>query len=422
MSRFPRRKLLLSAGASLIAAPFLNVLNRPAYADAGKAAKRLVVFFTPNGTNHEKWRPSGSGSDFSFPSGSILEPLEAHKSKLVICDGIDFKGVDNHEPGFAAMLTGGGANTSTDGMSVDQYIASKMGTKSRFESLQFGVQSVTAWGVSIQTCMTYGKGGTFVEPDDNPWSAFTRMFGDPDASDGEKAELLWRRNSAIDAVKGDLDELAARLGTTERRKLEQHLDSLRKVETSLKGGGNCTAPEDILVKGFADNENFSTVGANQMELLVLALQCGMTNVASLQWSHTVGPVVLPGLKDGHHSLSHESPGGPKFGDYLTAERWFSSQFANFLTMLDEAPDPEGGTLLDSTLVVWCKELGDGPNHECTDVPFILAGGGYFPLGRYIDFEGAPHQKLLVSICQAMGLDNETYGDDTKGKGALDGLV
>jgi hypothetical protein len=422
MKPISRRRLLLGAGATAITAPFLNFLNGTARAE-GTAAKRLIVFFSPNGTNHERWRPTGSGSSFDFAPNSILEPLKDQKDKLIVCSGIDFKGVANHEAGFAAMLTGGGASTSTQGMSVDQYIASKIGTESRFESLQFGVQSVSAWGVSIQTCMTYGKGGVFIEPDDNPASAFTRMFGDPNASDSEKAKLLVRRQSVLDTVKHDIDALAKRLGKIERDKLQQHLDSIRKVESSLQGSDSCIAP-DAPSGDFKSNDAFAAVGAAQLDLMVLALACDMTRVASLQWSHTVGPPVFSwlGLQDGHHSLSHESTGGPKFEDFVKAERWYAERFGELLSKLEATPDPEGGTLLDSTLVVWCKELGDGPSHSCIDVPFVLAGGGYFPLGRHMEFKGAAHQKLLTSICQAMGLNNQSYGDISKGEGPLDGLV
>ena len=73
-----------------------------ANADGSQTAKRLVVVFSPNGTIHSHWRPQGSGASFTFPAGSILEPLQKHKSKLLICDGIDYKSVENHESGMAA--------------------------------------------------------------------------------------------------------------------------------------------------------------------------------------------------------------------------------------------------------------------------------------------------------------------------------
>ncbi|MCS6901940.1 MAG: DUF1552 domain-containing protein [Myxococcales bacterium] len=141
-------------------------------------ARRLVIFFTPNGTVPKRWKPNGSGSSFTFPAGSILEPLAPVKQDVIIRDGIDFVGVSNHEGGMAAMLTGGGGvGSSSGGMSVDQYVAAKIGQGDRFPSLELGVQT-SAWGGNVQTRMCYSGPGVFVPPDDDPGSVYNRLFGD----------------------------------------------------------------------------------------------------------------------------------------------------------------------------------------------------------------------------------------------------
>ncbi len=107
---------------------------------------------------------------------------------------------------------------------------------------------------------------------------------------------------------------------------------------------------------------------------------------------------------------------------MKCERYFAEQFAYLLDQLKKTPDPLGGMLIDNTQVLWCKELGDSRLHDSNSVPFVLAGGKYFKNGRYLKFAGAPHQKLLVSVCQSLGLENQTFGDPSKGTGPLDGLV
>ena len=72
-------------------------------------------------------------------------------------------------------------------------------------------------------------------------------------------------------------------------------------------------------------------------------------------------------------------------------------------------------------MVWAKEMGDSRAHVCTDVPFVLAGGGAFTAGRYLRTNGASHARLLVSICQAMGLATTTFGNPATGAGPLPGL-
>lgn len=421
-----RRRLLAGAGAALVAGGLLRLLQGESRADAGKTAKRLVVFFTPNGTVHKHWRPQGSGASFTFPAGSILEPLGKHKSKIVVCDGIDFKSVDNHEGGMSNMLTGGGgAASSSGGMSVDQLVASKIGQGTKFSSLELGVQT-SAWGGNVQTRMSYLGPGVYAPPDDSPKSVFKRMFGDLSGDPSGADKLLARRKKILDLVGGELADLKKRVGKAEQEKIDAHAAAIEKVESGLGGGSvSCDAPPSPLDVDPYDNGSFPSIGKAQMDLLVLALACGMTNVASIQWNHTVGPAVFSwlGLSEGHHSLSHMDDGNVQgVADFVKAERWYSEQFVYLLDALAAAPDPEGGSLLDTTLVVWCKEMGDGRLHDCKSVPWVLAGGQYFGLGRYLDFGGAPHQKLLVSICQAMGLGNQTFGDATKGTGPLDGLT
>jgi hypothetical protein len=83
----------------------------------------------------------------------------------------------------------------------------------------------------------------------------------------------------------------------------------------------------------------------------------------------------------------------------------------------------GSSLLDTTAVFWPKEMGDSRLHVCESVPFVIAGAtSHFNLGRYLQFPGENHQKLLVSMCQAMGLTNPTFGDPSYGAGPLAGLT
>lgn len=426
ISPISRRRFLVGAGASVIASSILGSLRGVSRADGAQTAKRLVVFFSPNGTVHKHWRPQGSGASFTLPAGSILEPLQKHQSKLLICDGIDYKSVDNHEAGMAAMLTGGGdAASSTGGMSIDQYVAAKIGQSTKFSSLEFGVQT-SAWGGNVQTRMSYLGPGVYAPPDDSPKSVYKRMFGDISADPMAMDKLLARKKSVLDLVSGEIKDLEKRVGKAEKEKLQAHLEAVHKVELGLTSGGQatCDAPGAPLDLDPYDNANFPAIGKAQMDLLVLSLACGMTNVASIQWNHTVGPAVFSwvGVSDGHHSLSHSDDGNAQgVGDFVKTERWYSQQFSYLLDSLEATADPAGGTLLDSTLVVWCKELGDGRLHDCKSVPWVLAGGKAFSLGRYVNFGGAAHQSLLVSICAAMGLQNQTFGDATKGQGPLAGL-
>ena len=430
--KLSRRQFTFGAGASLLASPFISLLRGSARADQASAgARRLIVVYTPNGTVLQHWRPTGGETSFSFPSGSILEPLAAHKSKLVVCDGLDFRGADNHEGGMAAMLTGGGgAGTESGGASVDQFVAGRIGGDTRFPSLELGVQT-SAWGGSVQTRMCYRGPGEFVPPDDSPASVYQRLFGDLVIDPNEIDQRLRRRLSVLDLVNEELESLRGQVGTPEQIKLDAHLDSIRDVERALGGGvapGTCGAPSSVPELAVYNNENFPMIGRLQTDLLVSAMACGMTRVGSLQWAHAVAPHVFSwlGLSEGHHALSHMDDGNAAgIAGWIAAERWFSEQFAYLLERLEATQEPDGsGSLLDTSLVVWCKEMGDSRLHTCVSVPFVLAGGacGQLSTGRYLTFNGDSHTKLLVSICHAMGLDNGTFGDPSYGTGPLAGLL
>ncbi len=397
-----------ATGAALIAAPFMRLLEAPRRVYAQTGPKRIIFWFTPNGTVHKYWRPTGSGADFAFPAGSILEPLAARKSDLLILDGLNFERVrgGSHEGGMEHMLTGGGAP------SVDQFIAKQLNTMTPFPSIELGVQT-SAWGAGVQTRMSYDDKHGYVHPDDDPVAVFRRLFGGGSAATGEGPSPQAR---VLDLVRGELKGLQSQLGTLEQQKLDAHLTSLTQL--SRRVGGAAAACGGVTVPKLSDtrsNEKFPEVGELQMDLLVAAAACDASRVLSLQWTHTVSPTIFSwaSASEGHHELSHKDDSNTAgVASFVQTERWFSEQFSKFLDKLEATPEADGsGTLLDTSTVVWVKELGDGRLHDYKSVPFVIAGrgNGYWKLGRYLQLGGMPHQKLLVSLCQSMGVMVDGFG-------------
>jgi hypothetical protein len=415
---------LASLSAALVAGPFYRTLLAPSLARAQATpagiARRIIFWFTPNGTVHAHWRPTGSGTSYAFAPGSILEPLADHRGELIVLDGVDFERVrgGSHEGGMEHMLTGGGA------ISLDQYLAQEIGGATPFSSLELGVQT-SAWGASVQTRMSYNAAHQYVHPEDDPVAAYRRIFGGaPVADPGGGAPVadpsIARRKSVLDLVKGELSGLQRELGRDEKEKLEAHLDALRTLEKRLDGAlsptecGALTAPT---LSDSKSNERFPDVGAAQMDLLVAAAACDVSRVLSLQWTHTVSPSILSwaGVGEGHHELSHKDDSNTQgVADFVASERWFSEQFALFLGKLAATPEADGsGSLLDTSTVVWVKELGDGRLHDFKSVPFVIAGGGngHWQKGQYAQQSAQPHQKLLVSLAHSVGVEIDSFGVD-----------
>jgi hypothetical protein len=158
-----------------------------------------------------------------------------------------------------------------------------------------------------------------------------------------------------------------------------------------------------------------------LDILVGALACNATRVAAIQFgSDQVLQVNLPelGLQGDEHGLMLHSGEGDGFKKLTQFEKWLSERFVDLVKRLEATPDPDGGgTLLDTTLVVWARDMGDGAAHNQQSMRFVFAGSKYLktdPNGRYIDFGGrVRHERALLSICEAMGIT------DFKGFGAAD---
>jgi hypothetical protein len=238
-------------------------------------------------------------------------------------------------------------------------------------------------------------------------------------------------------LKGELSDLEKQLGNEERKKLDAHLDALRQIErrvgvsvTPMTAGatspGSCGTLKAPAISDAKSNERFPDVGTLQMDILVAAAACDLSRVLSLQWSHTVSPTIMSWAKasEGHHELSHKDDSNTAgVASFVTAERWFAEQFGKLLDKLAATPEADGsGSLLDTSTVVWVKELGDGRLHDFKSVPFVIAGGGngYWQTGRYLKFADEPHQRLLVTLCQSMGVNVDTFGV-TDINGSLSGV-
>lgn len=435
---FSRRAFLGSLGAAGVLTPFLPMMR--GRAAEGDFPVRLIMCFSPNGTIHENWAPTGSTDDFQL--SPILSPLEAFKDQLTILDGLEVvrEGPgDGHQKGMALMWTGsrileggefqGGGNSGTagwgGGISVDQHVANAIGNETAYKSLEFGVQT---GGATVWSRMSYAGSNQPIAPEPDPAAMFDRLFADFDIDTSELERIKAERGSVIDLVKGDLESLSSKYGATDQLKVEAHLEAIRQIEQRNDlAVPNCEIPLLDTSPSFDANENFPAVSRLQIDQMVMALACDLTRVASLQWSRSVGGTRFDwlGIPEGHHDLSHLGDSDQSMIDKLTSiNTWYAEEFAYLLQQLASVPEGDG-TMLDNTLVVWGNELSRGNSHGNHPVPFVLAGGacGRIQPGRWLTYDREPHNRMLVSICHAMGIDEQTtFGNIDSGSGGLAGLT
>lgn len=439
-----RRTFLRRAGAAALAMPLLQ-LPRGARADTGGHPKRLVVFYQPNGTKKELWSPQG-GTETDWTPGPLLRPLTPFRDRLVLLDGVDLTVAGEgpggpHQRGMASLLTGeiitegdfvGGDGRRAGwagGPSLDQVLARTLQPGTTFDTLELGVRCTEA---VPRGRMIYRDREQPVPPIDDPRVAYERLFaghmggGDPDAT----ARMLRKRRSVLDTVSGDFDALFRRVTPEDRQKLEQHAESLRNLEQRLQAIASipeCQPDAPAAIEDVAAEEHYAMVLRAQIDLMVSALACDLTRYGSLQCSTSVNALRFTFLDlDRHqgHSLSHAGNTNALMqAPWEMHLLWYSEQLAYLIARLASVPEGDG-TLLDNTIVLAVNELSRGNNHSHEDMPFVLAGGGNLGLvgGRHLTYDAAPHNDLLVSVMNLLGLETSTFGHPEFCRGPLPGLV
>lgn len=440
MTRRSRRDFLRTIGAGSLA---LSLFEGRARAQTVGFPKRLILMFTPDGTIPEAWGADGTRTDFKLRP--ILAPLERHKGHLNVLAGIDMQSAyagpgDGHQQGMGHLWTGvelmagafyGGCEGCPpagypSGASVDQVVADAIGGGRPFRSLELGV--LVGAGENVWNRMCYRGPGLPLPPEDDPKQLFKRVFGVLGADPRAQHRAL--KKSVLDFVHRDLQTLRSALGSDERAKLDLHATTLRELEQRLDApspaGASCRAPGAPELPDVRVAANAPLIGRQQIDLMVQALACDLTRVASLQWTNSVGQLSFPwlGISDCQHDLSHEGDSNLVAKEKLIKmNTWYAEQLAYLLDRLKAVPEGDG-TLLDNTLVVWGNELGKGNSHTRDDMPFLLAGkaGGALRSGQLLAYGQRPHNDLLLTIARAMGLSLAGFGDARFNTGPLAELL
>ncbi len=438
MNRRSRREFLRDLGIGTAALPF--VFNLPSVAQAAGAApqrkQRLVIMFSPNGVVPGAFWPEKQGAEFELRES--LKPLTPFREQTMIlhglCDKIRGDG-DNHMRGIGCLLTGvelfpgniqGGSHTPAGwsrGISIDQELKQRLqqdpATRTRLGSLEFGVMvpdRADTW-----TRMVYAGPNQPIAPIDNPYQMFDRLYGQLK----NRAEL----QSILDVVKHDLSRIRSAVAAEDRAILEAHAEGVRSLERQFsEAKEELTHPVPELEPGVhEENDQMPKISRMQIDLMVHAFQADFNRIATLQFTNSVGQAKMRwiGIQEGHHELSHKPDSEEKSQHKLVRiNRWFCEQLAYLARRLSETPEPGGdGSMLDHTTIIWTNELGKGNSHTLNDIPFVLVGGGLgFRMGQAIKLSGTPHNRLLLSIAEAMGHPMKTFGNpDYCGDGPLTGL-
>src|SRR5712671_2817389 len=393
------------------------------------APVRLAVLFAGNGFHSKEWWARGEG--LAMELGQVLAPLADFKQQLLFIRGLynaeALKGnIHSSQTGnllSGAPLASGGEIHS--GTSIDQLLAQKLGRATKVPSLVLGCEQSNP-SVHKNYSMLYSSHISWSSPttptplEIYPALAFDRLFKD-EVSRGDK--------SVLDAVLADANDLRRRICTSDQRKLDEYLESVRDVEQRIENAGkkgelqgwrptlakpNIPRPPDGIPQDIGEHMRLMA------DILVLGFQTDTTRITTLKLNNDHSALRFPNLPSVqqaghgidymiHHLLSHSDG-----EDWLKVNQFFTEQIAYLARKLDAIQEGPR-TLLDNTMLLTCSSMMAGAKHDNDQLPVLLLGGagGRIKGGRVVDYKDKPDRqlcRLFMSMMDKMDARPKTFGD------------
>jgi len=367
-----------------------------------------------------KWLPA-TGALTTLPDS--MTPLEAHKGDIIVLG--DMGNPTYHGTGHQAYGTIYCAGPSKEGQAnydeptsptFDQVVAASIAGKASLpkKSLHLATQLQRSkmkpgYPPGAYRCFWEGENKP-ITPAEDPYQVFGELFASktpvasgPPADDSGARRLMAEQKSLLDYVGKDIERFKARLGTEDQLAIDQHLGSIRGLEkvlatpkVSLDACGGPSFKPDATKTGdwWNQNANFPLVMETHFQLMVAAVKCDITRVATVQLASGTGNDIVfdfvPGVpKNGNgyrtfrdwHDLGHQPVAGGVNHKQLT-DKWCMGQYAKLIALLKAVPEG-AGTMLDNVVAVWGNHQQDGANHDAHKIPWLMAGkcGGYFKTGQ-----------------------------------------
>jgi len=426
MHKFTRRTFLRGVGVTM-ALPWMESLavwgDEPtATKPASEAPVRLAVLFAGNGFHTKEWWAKGEGKNMEV--GKVLTPLADFREKMLFVRGLyneEAQKGNIHSSQTGNLLSGaplasGGEIRS--GTSIDQLLAQRYGNSTKVSSLVLGCEKSNP-SVHKNYSMLYSSHISWSSPttptplEIYPALAFDRLFKDG-VQRGDK--------SVLDAVLADASDLRRKVSTSDQRKLDEYLDSVRDVEQRIENAGkkgelqgwrptlskpNIPRPPDGIPQNIADHMRL------MCDILVLGFQTDTTRICTLKLNNDHSSLRFPNLGVDymiHHLLSHSDT-----ADWLKVNQFFLEQVAYIARKLDGIQEGDR-TALDNTMLLFCSSMLTG-SHDASQLPVLMLGGagGRIKGGRVLDYKGKPNRqmcRLYLSMMDKMNVRLPRFGDAT----------
>jgi hypothetical protein len=438
-----RRTVLKGMGA-MVALPWLEAMmprTLLAASAPSTAPRRMAFLYVPNGIDMANWTPAAEGALTSLPA--TLKPLAPFQKELLVLSGLTLDkarpngdGPGDHARAMAAFLTGRqprkthGADIRA-GISVDQLAAQKIGTTTRFASLEIGAEGGknsgncdSGYSCAYSANLAWRNESSPVAKEINPRLVFERLFSAPSKGDDKAQRRQRYKHSILDFVGEDARNLKNRLGGADQRKLDEYLTGIREIEQRLvrvERTADIAAPAGT-TRPTGVPKDYREHLRLMADMMTLAFQADLTRVATFVFANDGSNRSYRdyGVAEGHHDMSHHGGNKEKKAKIQKINQFHIEQVAYLLGRLKSIKEGNG-KLLDNCMIVYGSGISDGNRHNHNDLPILLAGkgGGTLKTGRHMRYpKETPLMNLYLCMLDRVGIHVDSFGDS---KGRLTGL-
>ena len=426
----PRRTFLRGVGATL-ALPLLDAMVPAASAMAKTAApRRLGYVYIPMGMNPEPWTPSEVGRLTKLSSS--LAPLTPHLDDVSVITNLEIDAAHisgNHASANSSFLTcvrpkRTEGSDYVNGTSVDQIAARRIGRDTPLPSLEIGTDLIAQVGnCDNGFACVYMNSLSWASPtapnptEADPRVVFERLFGDGGTPAQRQAEMKTNR-SILDWVLDDVASLQSQLGTGDRQRVHEYLDTVREVERRIQRAERSAAesPLSDLDRPTSVPEAWEDHVKLMCDLQVLALRADLTRVVTFQMAREASTRTYPqiGVPEPHHPTSHHVDDPEKLAKLAKINQYHVSLFGYLVEKLKTTEDGDG-TLLDHTTYLLGSGLGNPNVHDHRNLPIVVASGAGSKIrgGRHVRYdELTPLANLHLTLLDDVGVRLDEFADST----------
>ncbi|MFT4691054.1 MAG: hypothetical protein ACI9OD_003277 [Limisphaerales bacterium] len=402
----PTRRDFLKISGGAMALPWLDSFGGFAHAEGTRSApQRLLMICLPLGIYRDAFAGTEAAADPT--STEYLSALKPFRDQLTVITGLDHPGVNGGHSAAPRIFTGIPANRR-NARSLDQYVATHIGTETRFDSLALSAGSNE---------FSWTDSGTKVPSQSKMANLYANLFVDEGGQNSENVlRDITHGKSIMELVRGQAKALRPKLSPTDQQKLDEYFDSVGETERRLtKAEGWVHTPKPKvraqMPQDPTDRSEITAQMRNVCDMTHLAFKTDSTRVITFGYFQQ-NVVNIPGVSNAYHALSHHGKDPNNVTQLKLIERGFFVELGRLLRKMHDTKEGDS-TLLDRTTIVVTSNLGNASNHSNKNLPVLLLGGKYNH-GRHLAFEpgSLPLSNLYLSILHQFGIADKTFATST----------